>query len=102
MSAEVVIASLCLCHTHAHTYKQSEKEPNIKNIHIKQTSDVSSATVDDIKASVMTLRLGSPSPSSGMIRKATSSQSLNSKRERGGHFRAVVPTNCRYCFSGQS
>ena len=51
-----------------------EPESRIKTIKIKDTAGHPQATVDDIKASVMSLRLGATSPG---IKKATSTHSLN-------------------------
>ena len=51
-----------------------EPESRIKTIKIKDTAEHPQATVDDIKASVMSLRLGATSPG---IKKATSTHSLN-------------------------
>ncbi|XP_064386367.1 F-BAR domain only protein 2-like [Halichondria panicea] len=55
------------------SFSDDEPENRIKKIKIKERS-VDTATVDDIKASVMSLKIGSNSPG---MRKATSSQSLN-------------------------
>ena len=52
----------------------TEPENKIKKLTIRQIADIPQASVDDIKASVMSLRVGAISPG---IRKATSSQSLN-------------------------
>ncbi len=52
-----------------------EPENKIRNLKIRESSTQPVATVDDIKASVMSLRLGTISPLG--MRKATSSQSLN-------------------------
>ena len=57
----------------------AERDRKLRKIQIKVASERPTATVDDIKASVMSLKLGRTSPS---IRKATSSQSLHS--ELGG------------------
>ncbi len=62
-----------------------EPENRIKKIKIKERS-VDTATVDDIKASVMSLKIGSNSPG---MRKATSSQSLNSEYKPRGHLLRV-------------
>lgn len=54
----------------------TESDRQIKKITIRQSAEKPQATVDDIKASVMSLKL---QPVSQGMRKATSSQSLNSK-----------------------
>lgn len=60
-----------------------EPEQKIKKIRIRENSLQPAATVDDIKSSMMSLRLGTVSPMG--MRKATSSQSLNSEEgEREG------------------
>ena len=51
-----------------------EPENKIKNIKIRESSNQPVASVDDIKASMMSLKLGPTG-----IKKATSSQSLNSQ-----------------------
>ena len=55
----------------------NQPENKIKTIKIRESSTQPQASVDDIKASMMSLRLGAISPAG--MRKATSSQSLNSK-----------------------
>lgn len=53
-------------------------QSRVRQVQIKDPpQDGPKATVDDIRASVQSLRLGSHSPST-RIKKATSSQSLNS------------------------
>ena len=54
----------------------TDSDSQIKKITIRQSAEKPQATVDDIKASVMSLRL---QPVSQGMRKATSSQSLNGK-----------------------
>lgn len=51
-----------------------EPESRIKNIKIKEKTEQPQATVDELKASVMSLRLGTTSPG---IKKATSTHSLD-------------------------
>jgi len=58
------------------TDSEEERDRKLKRIQIKLAPEQPTATVDDIKASVMSLRLGRTSPSPN-IRKATSSQSLH-------------------------
>ncbi len=64
----------------------AEPGSRIKKITIRDKSVDTQATVDDIKASVMSLKIGSNSPG---IRKATSSQSLNSEYKPRGHLSRV-------------
>ena len=56
----------------------SDTTSKLKNIHIREASNpVSTATVDDIKASLKGLQL--PSPHSPILSKAGSLNALNSK-----------------------
>ena len=55
-------------------YVSAEPDSRIKNIKIRETAEHPAATVDDIKASVMSLRLGAISPG---MKKATSTHSLS-------------------------
>ena len=69
--------SVCERIVYQNLFITSEPENKIRNIKIKESSDQPVASVDDIKASVMGLRLGTISPLG--MKKATSSQSLNSE-----------------------
>ena len=66
-----------------------EPESRIKNIKIKDTASHPQATVDELKASVMSLRLGAGSPG---IKKATSTHSLN-----GNFIIVALTTFTIYC-----
>ena len=69
-----VCVCVCTCLSVLIIFSCPETETRIKSIKIKETAGHPQATVDDIKASVMSLRLGAVSPG---IKKATSTHSLN-------------------------
>ena len=64
----------------------SDFQSRVRQVQIKEPpQDLPKATVDDIRASVQTLKLGNQHSPSTRIRKATSSQSLNSEQDRYVH-----------------
>jgi len=65
------------CTPHFFAWCLSERENKIKKVKISEKSTQPVATIDDLKATVKTLKLGAVTPPG--MRKASSSQSLNSK-----------------------
>lgn len=75
LTAQMMMVCVCACVYVTTLYILAEPESRIKKITIREKSmDTQQASVDDIKASMMSIKLSS-SPAG--MRKTTSSQSLN-------------------------